>query len=261
MWPRNPSSDVQTPVDRSSTCCGWPSAWGVWATRVDILTRRFEGQAANRPPGDSRVRVVRIPSGRGEFVPQGMDRPLDPRVGRECRDRRSPRSAKYGFISSHYWDAGVAGMYCRSVWDAPCPHAALAGWWKRDSMDGDRRNSKGSTTSATTVRNNERSTPAQTRGRDHAPAAGVLSQWPVHGRAGRRDGTAWLRRQPFLPRVLASREAIQRELGLAGPLLALGRLAGNKGYDLLLTSLPPCSTHPGCAPCSWRWARRPRLPG
>jgi mannosylfructose-phosphate synthase len=43
----------------------------------------------------------------------------------------------------------------------------------------------------------------------------------------------------FFPVSSATRQALKREAGLDGPLiLALGRVAANKGYDLLLRSLP-----------------------
>jgi mannosylfructose-phosphate synthase len=43
----------------------------------------------------------------------------------------------------------------------------------------------------------------------------------------------------FFPVSTATRQAIKREAGLEGPvILALGRVADNKGYDLLLRSLP-----------------------
>jgi mannosylfructose-phosphate synthase len=43
----------------------------------------------------------------------------------------------------------------------------------------------------------------------------------------------------FFPVSSASREALKRDLGLDGPVvLALGRVAANKGYDLLVRSIP-----------------------
>jgi mannosylfructose-phosphate synthase len=43
----------------------------------------------------------------------------------------------------------------------------------------------------------------------------------------------------FFPVSSASREAIKSELGLRGPtVLALGRIAANKGYDLLIQAMP-----------------------
>jgi len=44
----------------------------------------------------------------------------------------------------------------------------------------------------------------------------------------------------FFPVSRATRQALKRELGMEGPLvLALGRMAANKGYDLLIRSMPP----------------------
>jgi mannosylfructose-phosphate synthase len=46
--------------------------------------------------------------------------------------------------------------------------------------------------------------------------------------------------QRFFPVSISTREVLKQQLGLEGPVvLALGRIAKNKGYDLLLRAMPP----------------------
>ena len=76
---------------------------------VDIVTRRF-GDQPEFDDMDSNLRVWRIPFGGPEFIrKEDMHDHVDEFVHRFVDlfpDRRSP----YGFVYSHYWDAGYTGQ-------------------------------------------------------------------------------------------------------------------------------------------------------
>jgi mannosylfructose-phosphate synthase len=209
--------------------------------KVDILTRRFEGQPATEPV-DEHVRIVRIPAGGGEFIAkERMDAVVPEWVDNASRFI-AQRRIGYAFISSHYWDAGLAGAALASRLSLPHVHTPHSlGAWKRDSMDGD----------AAELERRFRFRHRVAREREiYAVADLVIATTPQQAEllGGSEYGVPADRLAMippgyddtrFFPVSEASRALTKRELGLEGPLvLALGRMARNKGYDLLLRALP-----------------------
>ena len=209
--------------------------------RVDIMTRQFERQPAIETVND-RVRIVRIPSGgTGLIRKEWMCDVIPEWVDNAARYIRS-KGLAYAFVDSHYWDAGLAGdglSRTLGISHVHTPHSI--GSWKRDNMDGDSRELERQYNFARRIRDERAiyhaadtvvaTTPQQ---RDIL----VNSEYDVP-----RENIAVV--PPgfddtrFFPVSSATRQALKREAGLDGPLiLALGRVAANKGYDLLLRSLP-----------------------
>jgi mannosylfructose-phosphate synthase len=208
---------------------------------VDIFTRQFEDQAAIEPIGDG-VRIVRIPAGGPdlrrkewmfEIVPEWVD---------AAETFIKAHGLAYAFIDSHYWDAGLAGDALAArlrIGHVHTPHSI--GSWKRDNMNGD-------------LEDLERAYNFRRRIADerhvYERADAIVATTPQQREVLLRaeydvDGEKVAVIPPgfddtrFFPVSDSTRQAIKRELGVDGRLiLALGRVAANKGYDLLLRSMP-----------------------
>jgi mannosylfructose-phosphate synthase len=209
--------------------------------RVDILTRRFEDQPASEPVSD-RVRILRFPCGGKDFIPKEVLCDSIPEwvtnVDRHVRSKR----LRYAFINSHYWDAGLAGQSLANRLEIPHVHTPHSiGAWKRDNMDGDPEELEQKYNFRQRVREEKvvydecdlviATTPPQrdilTDGGYDVPSQKIKVIPPGY------DDTR------FFPVSLASRRALKEELKIDGRIvLALGRMAKNKGYDLLLRSMP-----------------------
>jgi mannosylfructose-phosphate synthase len=208
--------------------------------RVDILTRRFEDQPPSEPVSD-RVRILRFPCGGKDFIPKEVLCDSIPEwvtnVERYVRSKR----LRYAFINSHYWDAGLAAQSLANRLEIPHVHTPHSiGAWKRDNMDGDPEQLERKYNFRRRVREEKvvydecdllvATTPPQrdilTNGEYDAAAHKIKVIPPGY------DDTR------FFPVSLASRRALKEELELDGRIvLALGRMAKNKGYDLLLRSM------------------------
>jgi mannosylfructose-phosphate synthase len=209
--------------------------------RVDILTRRFEDQPPSEPVSD-RVRILRFPCGGKEFIPKETLCESIPQwvtnVDRYIRAKR----LRYAFINSHYWDAGLAGQSLANRLEVPHVHTPHSiGSWKRDNMDGDPEELERKYNFRQRIREEKviydecdllvATTPPQrdilTNGEYDVPVKKIKIIPP-----GYDDSR-------FFPVSLASRRALKEELDIDGRIvLALGRMAKNKGYDLLLRAMP-----------------------
>ncbi|MCA9103596.1 MAG: glycosyltransferase, partial [Planctomycetales bacterium] len=208
---------------------------------VDIYTRRFEDQSAVDVV-DERVRVVRIPCGGKEFIPKETLCDHVPEWVKNTDEYVRSNGLAYTFINSHYWDAGLAGQSLANKWGIPHVHTPHSiGAWKRDHMDGDAEDLERKYNFRQRVREEKviydesdvliATTPQQ---RDLLTASAYdaphekISVIPP----GYDDSR-------FFPMSLASRQGLKRDLDAEGPIvLALGRMAHNKGYDLLIRAMP-----------------------
>ncbi len=209
---------------------------------VDVLTRRFEDQPFQERISD-RLRVVRIPCGGDEFVPkETLCESIPEWVENTVRWTRSEK-LKYSLINSHYWDAGLAGQALANRFGLPHVHTPHSiGEWKRLNMDGTASELEKKYNFRKRIREEKvvydecdllvATTPMQ---RDILCASvyDVPTEKIRVIPPGYDD-------QRFFPVSRSTRRMLKQDLGLDGPVvLALGRIAKNKGYDLLLRAMPP----------------------
>ena len=208
---------------------------------VDILTRRFEIQPFTESIAD-RVRIVRIPCGGNEFIPKETLCESIPEWLKNAAWWMRSEKLTYRLINSHYWDAGLAGQTLANrfgVAHVHTPHSI--GAWKRDNMDGDPIEQEKKYNFRKRIREEKviydecdlliATTPTQRDilcdGVYDVPLEKIRVIPP-----GYDD-------QRFFPVSLSTRKVLKQQLGLSGPVvLALGRMAKNKGYDLLLRAMP-----------------------
>jgi mannosylfructose-phosphate synthase len=189
------------------------------------------------------VRLLRFPCGGEAFIPKETlcDSILEwvEHVERFVRKSR----LRYQFINSHYWDAGLAGQALASRLRVPHLHTPHSiGSWKRDNMPGsedekERRFNFGRRIRDEKAIYDECDTLVATtlQQRD------ILCGPPYDAPADKIDvvppGYDDTR---FFPVSLSTRQTLKRERGLSGAIvLALGRMARNKGYDLLIRAMVP----------------------
>lgn len=210
---------------------------------VDILTRQFEGQPAEEQV-DDRVRLLRFPCGGDEFIrKETLCESIPEWVENAARYIRR-NDLSYSFIDSHYWDAGLAGQALANRFNIPHIHTPHSiGSWKRDNMDGDDKVLEDRYNFRTRIREEKvvydecdlliATTPVQ---RDILTAADGEYEVPKNKIKVIPPGYDDRR---FFPVSRASRRALKQQLGLDGRIvLALGRMARNKGYDLLIKAMP-----------------------
>jgi mannosylfructose-phosphate synthase len=208
---------------------------------VDILTRRFEDQPACEEVSE-RVRLLRFPCGGNEFLPKERLCEAIPEWVQNVSRWMKAESLSYRLINSHYWDAGLAGQALANrfgIAHVHTPHSI--GSWKRANMGGDPDEMERKYNFRQRIREEKviydecdlliATTPAQRellRGSVYDVPAAKIRVIPP----GYDD-------QRFFPVSLATRRMLKDKLELTGPVvLALGRMAKNKGYDLLIQAMP-----------------------
>lgn len=207
---------------------------------VDLWTRQFENQPSTEQvaPG---VRILRVPCGGPDFIPKEyLHRDLMEWCGHALA-RIAEEGLSYRFLNSHYWDAGVAGRQLCAVLQIPHVHTPHSlGRWKQRQMQADF--AEGAETFELNYNFCERNRLEQ---QICSQSSLVIATTP--------EQLDWLRHHHelaeqrltmippgyddtrFYPVGAASREALRRRFGFEGKvILSLGRMARNKGYDLLI---------------------------
>lgn len=208
--------------------------------QVDIWTRQFEEQACTEwvEPG---VRVLRVPCGGREFIPKEyLYRSLDDWTAEALR-RIGAEGLSYTFLNSHYWDGGIAGeRICEALGIAHVHTPHSLGIWKQRQIlvdyPGDR--------SALESKYNFRARNFHER-RIAASADLLIATTADQKDCLENDYDVVPKKlamippgyddRRFFPVGSDSRALLRRKFGFEGKvILSLGRIAWNKGYDLLL---------------------------
>ena len=207
---------------------------------VDIWTRRFEDQPELEPVNEQ-VRIIRVPCGGRRFIAKEYLYEKLPEWNENGLRFISRHGLKYQFFNSHYWDAGMAAQHLSEVLGVPHIHTPHSlGVWKKQQMEADYPRDA--------VKFEERYNFAQ-RIR-HETLLYLASDMVIATTPQQLDLLLEDYGVPeencrlippgyddnrFFPVGEASRQAIRQKLGFSGKVvLALGRLARNKGYDLLI---------------------------
>jgi mannosylfructose-phosphate synthase len=207
---------------------------------VDIWTRRFEDQPATEQVAD-RVRILRVPCGGAAFIAKEYLCQSLPEWVANAVQRMRQEGLSYRFVNSHYWDGGLAAQQLCAVLEVPHVHTphSLGAWKQREMLrdypdDADKFER--------TYNFGQRN---QTEKHVYAEATLVVATTPdqvdlltSHYEVPKEkvkmippgyDDTR------FYPVGSSTREVLRRKLGFEGKvILSLGRIARNKGYDLLI---------------------------
>jgi mannosylfructose-phosphate synthase len=207
---------------------------------VDIWTRRFEDQPELEAVADQ-VRIIRMPCGGKQFIPKEYLSQKLPQWSENALRLINRYGLKYEFINSHYWDAGVAGRGVSETLNVPHVHTPHSlGLWKKRQMESDY---PGDSIKFEKQYNfTERIHQERTL---YAEADLVVATTRQQMDFLREDYEAPANNcrlippgyddNRFYPVSEATRSAIRQRLGFTGKVvMAIGRLARNKGYDLLI---------------------------
>lgn len=207
---------------------------------LDIWTRRFEDQEEIDPVNED-VRVIRMPCGGKEFIPKEYLYKKLPEWGENAKRFIKKYGLKYQFINSHYWDAGLAAQHLSDEMNVPHVHTPHSlGIWKLRQMESDYPDDREHFMKEYNFERrihyerllyNESDLVVATT----PPQMDLLVNDYEVPREKCRMIPPGYDDNRFFPVSEASRRAVRQRLGMEGPtVIALGRLARNKGYDLLI---------------------------
>jgi mannosylfructose-phosphate synthase len=207
---------------------------------VDIWSRRFEDQPEIDVVNEQ-VRVIRLPCGGRDFITKEILYKKLPEWGENALRFIKRHHLKYEFINSHYWDAGLAGQHLSEVLNVPHVHTPHSlGMWKMEQMLTDHPDDRDAIMREYNFerRNHHERTL-------YSECEMVIATTPPQLDMLMKDYDVPAEKcrmippgyddNRFFPMSEASRMAVRQRLGYSGKVvLALGRLARNKGYDLLV---------------------------
>lgn len=210
--------------------------------RVDLITRRFENQPEFDEINDN-LRVWRIPFGGSDFI---RKEDMHDYIGDFVTNLLAAVTARnilYDIVNSHYWDAGSAGQKIAEELGIPHVHTPHSlGWWKQNNMGTDMSPEE----MEASYRFEER----------------IRKEFLVYQMCDHVIATT----EPQAELLLSEYDLLEKHLTVIPPgidedrfspirqgdreellekydmqphdVLTLGRMAHNKGYDLLLQALP-----------------------
>lgn len=210
--------------------------------RVDLVTRRFEDQPEVDEVNEN-FRVWRIPFGGNEFIrKEDMHDYLGDFVTNFLSAARN-RGVSYDVVYSHYWDAGWGGQKIAEELGVPHVHTPHSlGWWKQATMAEDMSEAEMEEKYRFTERIRTEFLVYQTCDQVIATTEPQTELLQEHYDVLERHVTVippGMDENRFSPTRKEERLELREEYGIqANDVLALGRMATNKGYDLLLKAMP-----------------------
>lgn len=210
--------------------------------RVDLVTRRFEDQPEVDQINEN-CRVWRVPFGGPDFIrKEDMHDYIGDFVTNVLSAVRT-RGHQYDIVYSHYWDAGWAGQKIAEELAIPHVHTPHSlGWWKQHNMSTDM---------------SEKEMEKRYRFVERIRKEFLIYQMSDHIIATTEQQADLLKEHydlldrritvippgidesRFSPVRQEERHDLMRKYKLKPKdVLTLGRMAQNKGYDLLIRSLP-----------------------
>jgi mannosylfructose-phosphate synthase len=210
--------------------------------KVDVVTRGFAGQPEVDEMADG-LRVLRIPFGGEDFIVKEDFHDIVDEAIANFTDKIKTDGIEYDLISSHYWDAGVIGQAVSEAIDVPHVHTPHSiGAWKQEQM-----NAENTPADQLAVYRFEERIAAEKKlfercahliATTHQQEDRFLHYYGV----GDEKVTvipAGLDETRFRPLPDDEIPPIRERLGFeTHDILALGRMARNKGYDLLIKAMP-----------------------
>ncbi|TVR50751.1 MAG: glycosyltransferase family 1 protein [Puniceicoccaceae bacterium] len=208
--------------------------------KVDIWTRQFEDQPATEKV-NADVRILRAPCGGKDFIPKEYLYKKLPEWGEHALRRIKKEKLNYQFLNSHYWDAGLAGEHLSGVLSIPHIHTPHSiGTWKKRQMETDFPDNQESFEEKYNFSrriHHERIL--------YQEADLVIATTPPQLDMLKEDyelRPSKLRMIPpgyddnrFYPVSEATRTVLREKFNFRGKtIVSLGRLAHNKGFDLLI---------------------------
>jgi mannosylfructose-phosphate synthase len=209
---------------------------------VDLVTRQFEDQPSQDIINEN-FKVLRIPFGGKKFIrKEDMHDHLGKFVTNFLSETRS-KGTQYDIVYSHYWDAGWAGQKIAEELDIPHIHTPHSlGWWKKKNMGASM---------------NELSMEKNYRFEERIKKEFFVFQMCNHVIATTAPQTELLIKNydvlerrisvvppgmdegRFSPVRFEDQKALREKYGFKDQdVLVVGRMAKNKGHDLLFRSFP-----------------------
>lgn len=209
---------------------------------VDLITRRFEDQPEFDEVNDN-LQVWRIPFGGSEFIRKEDMHDYIGDFVTNLLAAITARNYQYDIVNSHYWDAGAAGQKIAEELGIPHVHTPHSlGWWKQHNMGADM-----------SLEEMEASYRFEER---------IRKEFLVYQMCDQVIATT----EPQADLLLSEYDLLEKHLIVIPPgidedrfspirqgdrvkllekydmqpndVLTLGRMAHNKGYDLLLQAMP-----------------------
>ena len=208
--------------------------------KVDIWTRKFDGQPDTEQV-DENVSIIRIPCGGPNFIPKEQLYARIPEWVENAHRMIVKQGWSYDFINSHYWDAGLAGQSLCAVLNVPHVHTphSLGSWKKRqmeDAAPDEKEKLEEQFNFSTRVKREERMfADADLLIATSPPQLDLLvSDYHIPRNKVRMIPPGYDDNR-FFPVSEATRQTIRDEFGYSGLVISsIGRLAKNKGFDLLI---------------------------